>query len=146
MSDITIYVDGTVWKGRARYAFIVIQNSKVIHYAHGDVPASFAQNSVSGELVATIEGLKYAKSLGINDVTLCYDYIGIERFATGKFRAQQPIARWYVEEFRKLGINVTFVKVSKKSDPANLAVDALAKKDIMGMKFYIEYKNYLFAW
>jgi ribonuclease HI len=132
-----IYVDGSVIRGKVRWAFIVVENGKIKDFRSGEVNKRNGSN-VDAELTATVKALEYAKSLGVAQVELCYDYTGIEKFATGAWKPKTDVAIQYVSNMLKLvqDIKVEFRKVSKKNDNMNLAVDALARGYVVDMFWY----------
>ena len=87
--------------------------------------------NVSSELIAAILGVSWSISNGHKDITLYYDYSGVENFVVGTFKARSEIAKMYVMIMaflrNSLGANVNFVKVKGHSGHAgNEAADALA--------------------
>lgn len=114
----------------------------------GDVVASDAgisnehieSRQIGGECMAAIKGLRYCLAHEILDVEIVYDYIGVESWATFKFKANKPVSQAYVNDYLallrdfntlgdKLGkkVNVRFKKVKGHSGVAgNELADKLA--------------------
>lgn len=66
------------------------------------------------------------------DITLNYDYVGIEKWATNEWTAKSKISRYYVSEYRRLvreyNLNVTFNKIKAHTgDVFNEMVDDMAR-------------------
>ena len=87
--------------------------------------------NISSELIAAIIGVVWAASNGFTEITLYYDYTGVEHFMTGYFKAKSDIAKKYVAILsglkRTFGIDITFVKVKGHSGhKGNERADKLA--------------------
>lgn len=91
-----------------------------------------SSRNVAGEVFGAINGLEQAFRSGYRNIRLCYDYTGVEYWATGKWAANAEISQMYQNAYRKLvskGFKVTFEKVKSHSgNPYNDRADALAKK------------------
>lgn len=105
--------------------------------------------NVSSELIAAILGVSWAATKGYTDVTLYYDYTGVENFVTGVFKARSEIAKLYVRVMVYLkvvlGVNVTFVKVKGHSGHGgNESADALAGRyDVDRTEWLRDFLGYL---
>lgn len=71
------------------------------------------------------------------DITLNYDYVGIEKWAANEWTAKSKISRYYVSEYRRLvreyNLNVTFNKIKAHTgDVFNEMVDDMARVLIDG--------------
>lgn len=85
--------------------------------------------NVAGELVACNLAVTYAKEHGYDEVTVHYDYMGIEAWATGQWKAKNELTKKYKAWFDEVSeeIKVNFVKVKAHSgDKYNEMADELA--------------------
>lgn len=134
--SIQIYVDGSWKKSKpelAGWAYIIVENDVIFYSGSGNIPCLSRQ--VDGELFATIMALK-----AINDnyylknkkIELFYDYVGIEAWITGKWKAKSQVAKDYIDEiklYKEILKNVTFRKVKSHSGTSegNDIVDKMSK-------------------
>lgn len=109
--SIEIYVDGSYKDGIAKYAFIVVENNKEVFRQTGTVESEEGGWQVPGEVAAASEALSYITTHYEEGtaVTICYDYIGIEKWATGKWKANKSYNKAYSEKFRNIS---TLYKIS----------------------------------
>lgn len=95
--------------------------------------------NISGEIIGTLESIKYCISHQINKIKIYYDYEGIEKWANNSWDAKTPISIMYKNTLSKLlkdnFIDLMFQKVKAHSDiEYNDIADALAKKSV-GLKY-----------
>ena len=87
--------------------------------------------NVGGELMATIETIKKAILLNINNLDIFYDYDGIANWANGDQNAEKDGTISYynfIKENNKI-ITLNFIKVkSHSNDAGNDEADLLAKQ------------------
>ncbi len=95
--------------------------------------------NVAGELIAAIQGIDNAISLEQDKIRLYYDYEGIEKWATGKWSANNDLSKFYVNkinDFYKI-VDIEFIKVKGHSNNSlNEQVDKLAKEALLGNKVH----------
>jgi len=97
--------------------------------------------NIDGECNAALEAIRLCSGeeaiggtiIKATNITINYDYAGIEKWATIEWKAKSKIARFYTSEYDRLtskhGINVTFNKVKAHSgDKFNDIADGLANK------------------
>ena len=87
--------------------------------------------NISSELIAAILGVAYASVKGVREVTLYYDYTGVENFVTGSFKAKSEISKLYLMIMKYfqyvVGMQIHFVKVKGHSGHIdNEIADSLA--------------------
>ena len=90
-----------------------------------------SSRNVAGEVRGASFIINYALKNGINELHLYYDYIGIEKFYTGEWKADKELSKLY-QNFAnsvKDKIKVHFHKVkSHSNEKYNDLVDSLAKE------------------
>jgi len=131
---VIAYIDGSFDKEKN-----VVGSGGVIFYQNKEEEFSFgsadkqytAYWNVSGELLATMYVIRYAQKVGAKHVVLYYDYMGIEMWATGKWKANNPLTQQYASFMQHMQseIQVEFCKVAAHTGVTyNEKADALAKK------------------
>lgn len=88
--------------------------------------------NVGGEIASAIMVIKHAYDIDMKDITIYYDYEGIEKWITGDWKAINLAVQAYVEFVKDImskGLQIKFVKVKAHSgDQWNDAADQLAKE------------------
>ena len=90
--------------------------------------------NVSGELLAALHVVKYAIDHGYASCSLYYDYMGIEMWATGRWKTNNPLTVSYAKVMKEWAsqIRIDFHKVKAHSGiHYNDRADALARKAIL---------------
>lgn len=131
-------MDGTWYKdiGIAGWAYVHVGAGELVNFEFGSLKQENMKiSNVDAELVATMKALEYAKRMGFRKVEIRYDYEGIRSFAKGLWKPKCWITCKYVEAVKDSGIQIVFTKVNKR-DKMNLAVNALARGDVISMFFY----------
>ena len=142
---LDIYVDGSYSKHKPDVVsggiIIVDRDCNKPLYArrvYSRDNAFTSMNNVGGELVATVIGMtaaySYSKVEEISSIRFFHDYIGIDKFITGGWKAKAKGAVLYVHAFnsmRKDGLkdtDIRFVKVKAHSgNKYNEMADEVAK-------------------
>lgn len=73
-----------------------------------------SMRNVAGEIKAVLEVLQFCKTKNIKNITICYDYQGIECWANGYLKANNEFTYNYAKELRKMridGYDIKFIKV-----------------------------------
>ena len=141
-TPLAIFVDGSFKESDNMYSYgmvvVDVATDTAIYEEHGlgtSEEASELRN-VAGEMKGAMRALQYCKGENIKAVSLCYDYTGIEAWATGKWRRKNKFTEAYYNYMNKLfnGVEVTFVKIKGHSNNKwNDIADALAK-EALGIK------------
>ena len=129
-----IYVDGSfaVDKGNFSYGLVAIEDGEVIFEDNGigfDEEA-IALRNVSGEVLGAQKAVEFAINKGYKEVTIAYDYQGIESWALGTWKRNNKVTSQYnsfMQEKMKF-IKINFKKIKGHSgNKYNDIADKLAK-------------------
>lgn len=126
-----LYVDGSYIDGSTGYGVVALKNKSVVAELSGAVPSSGVDGSrqVAGELVAVKEALKWCLEHSIKEVWIYYDYFGIEKWATGKWKTNLPLTSEYARYVKACPIKIHWCKVNSHSGNRwNDRADLLAKQ------------------
>lgn len=135
IDGLLIYVDGSYKeeKGNFSYGLVVVEHGESIYEENGvgeDIDA-IALRNVSGEVMGAMKAVEYAIINGHKEITICYDYQGIECWALGTWKRNRELTNRYniyMSEKMKL-IKINFMKIKGHSgDKFNDIADLLAKK------------------
>lgn len=131
---VIAYVDGSFDKRSQKYSYgvVLIKNGQIIDELSnsGDDPTYAESFQIAGECFGALNAIKWAIKQGYQSVIIHYDYLGIEMWALGKWRANKTVSKDYVTYFKKYSsqIDVSFVKVKAHSGiDFNERADQLAK-------------------
>lgn len=122
------FVDGSYINGTTGYGAIVYLGDEVKAELSGTVPnTQFRQ--FGGELKSVIETLKWCDENHIETIRINYDYAGIEKFASGKWKAGNEFSKDYVDFIRQTNIKIEWRHIkSHTGNIKNDKVDLLAKR------------------
>jgi len=126
-----IYVDGSCLGDDVGYGLVVLQNDHIVYEASGPLEDEAVQGmrQVAGELRAVKEAITWCQGHGIAEVSLFYDYEGIQKWATGEWRAKKPATQAYARAARTWSVTVHWHKVdSHRGNRWNDYADRLAKR------------------
>lgn len=133
-NSIKAYVDGSYSESENKYSYgcVILFNDKSIKLGGVDNNVDYVDmRNVAGELLASMEAIKWAKQNKYSSITIYHDYEGIERWANGNWKANKKGTIEYVEfieEYRKW-IDIDFIKVKAHSgDIYNEEADKIAKE------------------
>lgn len=147
-SDVLAFVDGSydVSEEKSAFGAILISsggNKDTLYKAFTkNLGEDFiALRNVAAELEGVKEAVNWAVTYKKKKITIFYDYEGIEKWATGEWRAKKELTKKYVAfiQEKKQCIELEFVKVPAHSGVIlNEEVDALAKNALLakGYKTY----------
>jgi ribonuclease HI len=125
-----IYVDGSFINNATGYGAVILRNDVVIDELCGPVGAGDVNGTrqVAGELVAVKEALKWCRAHSVDEAHLYYDYLGIEKWATGQWKTNQSLTKEYAQFVRACPIRIHWHKVaSHTGNRWNDRADELAK-------------------
>jgi len=138
-STTEIWVDGSCFPQsdgslRIGWGVLVKQESKEAYRAQGNdiPPEAVVHRNVAGEIFGILKALEWCQEQGIVEVTIYFDYQGLESWATGAWRAKLPFTQLYAQTVKASGITIHWIKVKAHSGiPENDIVDQLAKEGAM---------------
>ncbi len=147
-SQIAIWVDGSCFPQEdgslhIGWGLLVKQDGEEVYRDKGnDIPPEAVEHrNVAGEIFGIMKALEWCQAQGIAEVTLYFDYQGLESWATGAWRAKLPFTQLYAQTVNASGITIHWSKVKAHSgNPENEIVDQLAKEGAMGQKVENERK------
>jgi ribonuclease HI len=128
------FVDGSYISGIVGYGVVIYLGNKIKAELLGTV-SSIHFRQFGGELQSVIEAIKWCENNGAKNVRINYDYVGIENFATGKWKARNAFSKKYVDFVLKTKIEIEWRHIkSHTGNKKNDLADYLAKKAITATK------------
>lgn len=128
------YVDGSfnIATNTFGYGVVMFHNGSETHLigAYDDENMASMRN-VAGEIYGSLAAMEYAIHNGAKSLTIYYDYMGIEKWATGEWKTNKPGTTTYKQMYDRAiaQINIKFEKVKGHSgDKYNDLADLLAKE------------------
>ncbi|MCA9499670.1 MAG: ribonuclease H family protein [Nitrospira sp.] len=139
-SIIEVWVDGSCilqddGSLRLGWGVLVKKNGVEVHRDKGnDIPqAAMNHRNVAGEILAILKAIKWCQSQGITEMTIYFDYQGLESWVSGAWRTRLPFTQAYAQAVNESGITIHWIKVKAHSgNPENDLVDKLAKEGAQG--------------
>lgn len=133
-NQVIAYVDGSFDKTIGKYSFgciLLVPGGRIIKESgNGNEPESLAIRNVAGEMLGAMYASQWALVNGYEFIELRYDYEGIEKWATGAWKANNVLTQKYAAfmQRKRSQIHISFQKVKAHSgDYYNEQVDKLAK-------------------
>ena len=132
--QVMAYVDGSFDVKIGKYSFgcvmLTPEGEIVRESGNGDNPQSLALRNVTGEMLGAMFAVKWSAVNGYSAVEICYDYKGIEMWATGGWKAKKDLTQKYAAFMRANSerIRITYRKIAAHTgDKYNEEADKLAK-------------------
>lgn len=132
--QVLAYVDGSFDEAIGKYSFgcvMLTPEGEIIRESgNGDNPQSAALRNVTGEMLGAMFAVQWCRKKGYAAVEICYDYMGIEMWATDGWKAKNELTQKYAA-FMKANaakIRITYRKIAAHTgDTYNEEADKLAK-------------------
>jgi len=130
----TAYIDGSYDSKTENYSFggCLFIDGKILKFKKKYLKDEYSSfRNVAGEIKGAGYIINYAINHGIKNLNIYYDYLGIEKWYKGEWKAKTPIAIEYVNYANeaKKKINVNFFKIeSHTNNKYNDLADELAKE------------------
>lgn len=138
-NQIVAYVDGSFNKELGKYAFgcvLIKPDGEIIRESgNGDNPESLELRNVTGEMLGAMYAVKWCEVNGYAAVRICYDYMGIEMWATGGWKTNKSLTQKYAAFMKESSsrIRISFQKIAAHTgDKYNEEADKLAKAALTG--------------
>lgn len=129
------YVDGSFnsTTGVYGYGLVVLKDGEVVQRikGSGDDETLKEYRNVTGEVLGALSAFRFAIKNSIREITVVYDYLGVEHWATGDWGRDCNLSKDYYKFCQNVfkSVKVNFVKVKGHSgDKYNDLVDNLAKQ------------------
>lgn len=128
------FVDGSFCAETGTYGyggFLCVDGERHVLQGSGNDEEMAAMRNVAGEILGSMAAIEKAIALGLPTVTIYYDYMGIEMWATGVWKRNKAgtIAYYDFIQSALSRISIHFVKVKGHSGvEGNEEADRLAKQ------------------
>lgn len=131
--QVVAYVDGSFDDESGRYGFgcvILLPNGEIVRKSgSGNDPDAISSRNVAGEILGAVCAVKWCADNGYKVLKIFYDYMGIEMWAIGEWKAKKKLTMeyaWLMEEYGEK-IDISFKKVvAHAGDKYNEEADRLA--------------------
>lgn len=133
-TGLHIYIDGSYDSKSKQFSY------GLVGFFHGERfeearafsdPEAAVHRNVAGELYGAYRALQIALERKSPELDLYFDYAGIREWATGAWRAKNPLTRAYATTYNrfKTDVHVRFHKIAAHTGhPLNERADELAKQ------------------
>jgi ribonuclease HI len=136
--DNTCFVDGSFDTKTNNYSFgcVIKINGEIKKFSHKFLSDNFSSfRNVAGEVRGASFIINYAYKNNIKELTIYYDYEGIEKWYTGAWKANNELTKAYQDFSKQMDgkIKIRFIHVKSHTNVYyNEMVDKLAK-DALGI-------------
>lgn len=97
------FVDGSCYRGKASFAWALVVNNDLVAHNCGLISSNEAKSSwnVAAEIRAVTDLVEFLVERSLTRVEIFYDYLGLEKWAKGEWKAKKPITQEYQEAIKK---------------------------------------------
>lgn len=130
------FTDGSFNSATSVYGFggfLMNDGEKIILQGSGDDTELASMRNVAGEILGSMAAINKAIELGLKELTIFYDYTGVELFVTSWKPTKAKTIEYanMVKSAMAGGLNISFVHVSAHTGiPGNEEADVLAKEAV----------------
>jgi ribonuclease H-related protein len=131
--EFTAYVDGSYMKGKTGWGVVIVKDDEPVFTDSGALtgPECVAQRQVPGEIEGAMRAVMWCEENSVSSIRIAYDYLGLEKWATGQWKTNNNITRSYAAFMKKTGVSVFWMKIKSHSgDRWNDVADELAKSKL----------------
>lgn len=132
------YVDGSFDSKIRRYSygcvFLTPDGRTIRKSGSGSDPKALALRNVTGEMLGAMFAVQWAQKNGYAAMELCYDYAGIEQWATHGWEAKNELTKKYAAFMDRCREQtaITFTKIAAHTgNKYNEEADRLAKQALL---------------
>lgn len=132
-SETYAYVDGSFSLENFEFSFgaIIFHNGEVLEFSEKfSDPELAVMRNVAGEIKGAEFVMRYCAEHNIKNIDIYYDYMGIEKWCTGEWKANKQGTLSYRDYYNSIKdkVKINFIKVKGHSgDKYNDLADKLAK-------------------
>lgn len=136
LPEIYAFVDGSYNAATGVYGFggfLMRGDEKYILQGSGNDPEMASMRNVSGEILGAQAAIAKAIEMELPELTILYDYMGIEMWPTGKWKTNKEGTKAYKAFYDNIKclVDIKFKKVAAHTGiPGNEEADKLAKKAV----------------
>jgi ribonuclease HI len=126
---LVAYVDGSFRDGVYSCGCVILLDGEVVAELSGTGDKFPESRNISGEILGAVKAVEWGIANSHAAITICHDYSGVGKWATGEWKANFPVSRKYKEYMEKAAakIAVSFKKVTAHAgDIYNERADKLA--------------------
>lgn len=133
--DYQAYVDGSHIGGFVGYGAVILHHNHEIERLSGAVTEHVDMHQVAGELESTMCVINWCKQNNITEIEIFYDYEGIQKWATGEWRANKAATQAYKEFIQETPVHVIWQKVKSHTGVHwNDVADDLARQGALSQQ------------